>query len=94
MLSEFFLKGSWKYFDFRWQRYSVTVYNTSSKEEASMGLQDSVTIFDRMDPAQKGFVTVDQLLDLHESVFYVPVAYDHVEAAVLLGLYNFANPYN
>jgi hypothetical protein len=52
--------------------------------EATMGIQDFVTIFDQLDSSRKGFITVDQLLALQETVFYSPVAYDHVESALLL----------
>ena len=48
-----------------------------------MGIQDFVSVFDRLDPARRGYATVDQLVALHESVYFTPVAYDHVEAAVL-----------
>ncbi|XP_070192500.1 trichohyalin-like isoform X3 [Littorina saxatilis] len=47
-----------------------------------MGIQDFLTVFDRLDAARRGFITVDQLLALHESVYFTPVGYDHVEAAL------------
>ncbi|KAK7499548.1 hypothetical protein BaRGS_00009200, partial [Batillaria attramentaria] len=47
-----------------------------------MGIQDIVLVFDRLDAANVGFVTVDQLMTLHETVYFTPVARDHVEAAV------------
>ncbi|XP_076469710.1 uncharacterized protein LOC143300038 [Babylonia areolata] len=47
-----------------------------------MGIQDFLAVFDHLDVARKGFVTVDQLVSLLQSVYLAPVNCCHVDAAV------------
>ncbi|KAL8585443.1 hypothetical protein ACOMHN_024604 [Nucella lapillus] len=47
-----------------------------------MGLQDFVAVFDHLDVTQQGFVTVDQLVSLLESVYLTPVSCRQVQVAV------------
>ncbi|KAK3102812.1 hypothetical protein FSP39_014083 [Pinctada imbricata] len=47
-----------------------------------MGIQDFVAIFNNLDTACKGFVTDDQLLQLHQQIHLVPIALEHVQAAI------------
>ena len=47
-----------------------------------MGIQDFVAVFERLDAAHRGFVTVEQVVTFHEAVYLTPVSLDQVEAAV------------
>lgn len=48
-----------------------------------MGIQDLMTVFDRLNPTNTGYISVNQLYELLKSVYIEPVLWAHVEAAVL-----------
>ncbi|XP_062600408.1 trichohyalin-like [Saccostrea cucullata] len=47
-----------------------------------MGIQDFTALFNNLDTACKGFVTTEQILDFHQSIYFSPVAVEHVDGAI------------
>jgi hypothetical protein len=47
-----------------------------------MGIQDFTALFNNLDTACKGYVTTEQIIDFHQSIYFAPVAVEHVNGAI------------
>ncbi|XP_055999875.1 trichohyalin-like isoform X3 [Ostrea edulis] len=47
-----------------------------------MGIQDFTELFNNLDTACKGYVTTEQIIDFHQSIYFAPVAVEHVNGAI------------